>query len=68
LTTTLQLPGDDEPLTEGWEIQDRLEDQLEFILDAGHCGTEPTTIIDLTGSAPELIRAGRGSLTPFGLD
>ncbi|MEN9478715.1 MAG: hypothetical protein RLZZ298_110 [Pseudomonadota bacterium] len=68
LTTTLQLPGDDEPLTEGWEIQDRLEDQLEFILDAGHCGTEPTTIIDLTGPSPELIRAGRGSLTPFGLD
>jgi tRNA threonylcarbamoyl adenosine modification protein (Sua5/YciO/YrdC/YwlC family) len=68
LTTTLQLPGDDEPLTEGWEIQDRLEDQLEFILDAGHCGTEPTTVIDLTGVTPELIRAGRGSLTPFGLD
>jgi tRNA threonylcarbamoyl adenosine modification protein (Sua5/YciO/YrdC/YwlC family) len=52
------------PLTEGWEIQDRLEDQLELILDAGHCGTEPTTIIDLTGSTPELIRAGRGSLVP----
>jgi tRNA threonylcarbamoyl adenosine modification protein (Sua5/YciO/YrdC/YwlC family) len=68
LTTTLQLPGDEAPLTEGWEIQDRLEDQLELILDAGHCGTEPTTIIDLTGAAPELIRAGRGSLTPFGLD
>lgn len=68
LTTTLQLPGDDEPLTEGWEIQDRLEDQLELILDAGHCGTEPTTIIDLTGAAPELIRLGRGSLTPFGLE
>ena len=68
LTTTLQLPGDEFPLTEGWEIQDRLEDQLELILDAGHCGTEPTTIIDLTGSTPELIRAGRGSLAPFGLD
>ena len=68
LTTTLQLPGDDEPLTEGWEIQDRLEDQLELILDAGHCGTEPTTVIDLTGTSPELIRAGRGPLAPFGLD
>ena len=68
LTTTLQLPGDEMPLTEGWEIQDRLEDQLELILDAGHCGTEPTTIIDLTGPTPELIRLGRGSLTPFGLD
>jgi len=68
LTTTLQLPGDDAPLTEGWEIQDRLDAQLELILDAGHCGTEPTTVIDLTGSVPELVRAGRGSLAPFGLD
>ncbi|HEX6734069.1 MAG TPA: L-threonylcarbamoyladenylate synthase [Azonexus sp.] len=68
LTTTLQLPGDDDPLTEGWEIQDRLDDHLELILDAGHCGTEPTTIIDLTGRAPELVRAGRGPLDPFGLD
>jgi tRNA threonylcarbamoyl adenosine modification protein (Sua5/YciO/YrdC/YwlC family) len=68
LTTTLQLPGDEYPLTEGWEIQERLDDHLELILDAGHCGTEPTTVIDLTGSAPELVRAGRGSLAPFGLD
>lgn len=68
LTTTLQLPGDELPLTEGWEIQDRLEDQLELILDAGSCSTESTSVIDLTGSAPELIRAGRGSLKLFGLD
>ena len=68
LTTTLQLPGDEFPLTEGWEIEDRLDDQLELILDGGPCGTEPTTVIDLTGSVPELIRAGRGSLAPFGLD
>ncbi|KAB2922001.1 MAG: threonylcarbamoyl-AMP synthase [Dechloromonas sp.] len=68
LTTTLQLPGDEQPLTEGWEIQDRLDDHLELILDAGACSTVPTTIIDLTGSAPELVRAGRGALAPFGLD
>jgi tRNA threonylcarbamoyl adenosine modification protein (Sua5/YciO/YrdC/YwlC family) len=68
LTTTLQLPGDESPLTEGWEIQDRLDAELELILDGGTCGIEPTTIIDLTGSAPELVRAGRGSLLPFGLD
>jgi tRNA threonylcarbamoyl adenosine modification protein (Sua5/YciO/YrdC/YwlC family) len=68
LTTTLQLPGDAEPLTEGWEIQDRLDDQIEWILDAGHCGVEPTTVIDLTGPSPELVRAGRGPLAPFGLD
>ena len=68
LTTTLQLPGDDGPLTEGWEIQDRLDGRLELILDGGHCGTEPTTIIDLTGGAPALVRAGRGSLDPFAFD
>jgi tRNA threonylcarbamoyl adenosine modification protein (Sua5/YciO/YrdC/YwlC family) len=68
LTTTLQLPGDDAPLTEGWEIQDRLDDQIEWILDAGHCGTEPTTIIDLTGASPELVRRGRGALAPFGME
>lgn len=68
LTTTLQLPGDELPLTEGWEIQDRLDEQIEWILDAGHCGTEPTTVIDLTGPSPELVRAGRGSLELFGFD
>lgn len=68
LTTTLQLPGDDAPLTEGWEIADRLDGVLEFILDAGHCGTEPTTVIDLTDRVPSLVRAGRGPLGLFGLD
>ena len=68
LTCTLQLPGDEAPLTEGWEIQDRLDGQVDWILDAGYCGTEPTTVIDLTGSAPQLVRAGRGPLAPFGLD
>lgn len=68
LTTTLILPGDEAPLTEGWEIQDRLDGQVELILDGGHCGTEPTTVIDLTGGLPALVRAGRGSLTPFALD
>lgn len=68
LTSTLMLPGDEAPLTEGWEIQDRLDDHLELILDGGHCGTEPTTVIDLTGALPTLLRTGRGSLAPFGLD
>ncbi|MBI4742694.1 MAG: threonylcarbamoyl-AMP synthase [Betaproteobacteria bacterium] len=68
LTSTLALPGEDAPLTEGWEIQDRLDDRLELILDGGHCGTEPTTVVDLTGAAPVLVRAGRGALAPFGLE
>ena len=68
LTTTLMLPGDEAPLTEGWEIQDRLDDLIELILDGGHCGIEPTTVIDLTRLPPELVRAGRGVLEPFGLE
>ena len=67
LTSTLILPGDEIPLTEGWEIQDRLDDQLELILDGGHCGIEPTTVVDLTAALPALVRAGRGTLAPFGL-
>ncbi|WP_300454455.1 L-threonylcarbamoyladenylate synthase [Accumulibacter sp.] len=68
LTSTLIVAGDDAPLTEAWEIQDRLDNQLELILDGGRCGVEPTSVIDLTGPLPVLIRAGIGSLTPFGLD
>lgn len=68
LTTTLQLPGDEEPMTEGWEIADRLDAEVDLVLDGGHCGTEPTTVVDLTGRTPELIRAGRGALEPFGFD
>lgn len=68
LTSTLMLPGDESPLTEGWEIQDRLDDFIELILDGGYCGTEPTTVVDLTNWPPELVRAGRGSLEPFGFE
>lgn len=68
LTSTLLLPGDEMPLTEGWQIQERLDDHLQLIIDGGHCGIEPTTVIDLSGDGPELVRAGRGPLAPFGLD
>ena len=68
LTSTLLLPGEEEPLTEGWEIQDRLDDLIELILDGGSCGTMPTTVIDLTSVPPTLVRAGRGPLEPFGLE
>ena len=68
LTTTLLLPEDEAPLTEGWEIQDRLDDHIDLILDGGYCGTEPTTVVDLTSLPAQLIRAGRGSLAPLGLE
>lgn len=68
LTTTLQLPEDEAPMTEGWEIADRLEGRVDLVLDAGSGGTEPTTVVDLTSGVPELIRAGRGALEPLGLE
>ncbi|WP_291991300.1 L-threonylcarbamoyladenylate synthase [Candidatus Accumulibacter sp. ACC007] len=68
LTSTLIVAGDEGPLTEGWEIQDRLDSQLELILDCGNCGIEPTTVVDLTGALPTLVRPGLGPLAPLGLD
>lgn len=68
LTCTLSLPGDDEPLNDAEMIRERLEKNLALVLDGGPCGVEPTSIVDLSGGAPELVRAGRGDLSPFGLD
>jgi tRNA threonylcarbamoyl adenosine modification protein (Sua5/YciO/YrdC/YwlC family) len=68
LSSTLMLPGDDEPLTEGWQIQDRLDGQIEVILDGGYCGTQPTTVVDLTTLPPALIRSGQGPLSPFNFE
>jgi tRNA threonylcarbamoyl adenosine modification protein (Sua5/YciO/YrdC/YwlC family) len=68
LSMTLLMPGDQEPLNEAWEIRDRLEHQVELVIDAGACVAKPTTVIDLTGSEPQLIRLGAGDPGPFGLD
>ncbi len=67
LTSTLMLPGDDLPLNDPEEIRDRLERRIDLVIEAGACGLEMTTVIDLTGPAPELVRAGRGPLAPLGL-
>ncbi|MEY4961184.1 MAG: hypothetical protein RL610_1363 [Pseudomonadota bacterium] len=67
LSSTLILPGDELPLNDAEEIRDRLEHQVELVLDGGPCGLEMTTVIDLTGGVPELTRQGKGSLTPFGI-
>lgn len=67
LSTTLLLPGDDLPLNDGREIRARLEHRVDLILDAGSCGLEPTTVVDLTGETPLITRLGKGSTRPFGL-
>lgn len=67
LTSTLILPGADLPLVDSEEIRDILGKQLDLVIDAGPCGGEMTTVINLTSGAPELVRAGLGPLQPFGL-
>jgi tRNA threonylcarbamoyl adenosine modification protein (Sua5/YciO/YrdC/YwlC family) len=62
MSSTLLLPGDALPLTDGAEIRERLEHQLDAILDSGHCGIEPTTVVDLAVSPPVILRAGRGRM------
>lgn len=68
LSTTLLLPGDQKPLSDGGEIRSRLERQLDLIVDGGPCGIEPSTIIDLTDEMPRVLRAGKGSLAPFAVE
>ena len=67
LTTTLQLPGDEMPLNDPMDILERLDHQIDFVLDAGACGIEPTTIVDLTGPQAVLIRQGKGAVETLGL-
>ena len=67
LATTLILPGEDEPLNDPEEIRDQLEKQLAGVIDAGACPLEPTTVVDLSGDAPEVLRRGRGDPALLGL-
>jgi tRNA threonylcarbamoyl adenosine modification protein (Sua5/YciO/YrdC/YwlC family) len=67
LGTTLILPGDSDPLTDPDEVRERLARQLELVIDGGACSFEPTTVIDLTGDEPDLLRQGQGDASVFGL-
>jgi tRNA threonylcarbamoyl adenosine modification protein (Sua5/YciO/YrdC/YwlC family) len=67
LATTLIPPGETEPLNDADEIRQRLQKQLQAVVDAGACPMEPTTVIDLTGDTPALVRQGRGDLARLGL-
>ncbi|HEY4004085.1 MAG TPA: L-threonylcarbamoyladenylate synthase [Pseudonocardia sp.] len=65
LSSTLLLPDEEVPMTRGWEIRDRLDNALDAVLDSAECGTEPTTVIDLSGDEPELVRRGAGDPSRF---
>lgn len=65
MTSTLLLPGDELPMTDAAEIHARLGNVVDIVLDGGNCGLEPTTVVDLAGDAPVVVREGRGDPSPF---
>jgi len=67
LGTTLILPKEEHPLTDPEQIREQLERQIDLVIDGGACSLEPTTVIDLSGDEPVLIRQGRGDAGLFGL-
>lgn len=68
LSATLLLPGEATALSDPAEIRERLEHQVDLVIDAGACGTEPSTVIDLTGASPSVLREGKGALAPFAVE
>ncbi|EST19672.1 L-threonylcarbamoyladenylate synthase [Streptomyces roseochromogenus] len=65
LSSTLLLPDEAEPLTQGWEIKDRLDHVVDAVVDSGECGTEPTTVVDFSGGEAEIVRRGAGDTGRF---
>ncbi|MDX3239649.1 L-threonylcarbamoyladenylate synthase [Streptomyces sp. ME03-5709C] len=65
LSSTLLLPGEEEPMTQGWEIKDRLDHAVDAVVDSGDCGIEPTTVVDFSGGVAEIVRRGAGDTSRF---
>ncbi len=65
VSSTLLLPGHEEPMTDGWQIKEDLEHLVDAVLDSGDCGTVPTTVVDWSQGTPEVVRVGAGSPDRF---
>ncbi|WP_328921560.1 L-threonylcarbamoyladenylate synthase [Streptomyces griseoaurantiacus] len=65
LSSTLLLPDEEEPMTVGWEIKERLDHVVDAVIDSGDCGTEPTTVVDFSSSEAEIVRRGAGDPSRF---
>jgi tRNA A37 threonylcarbamoyladenosine synthetase subunit TsaC/SUA5/YrdC len=65
VSSTLLLPGEDEPMTQGWEISELLGQAVDAVIDSGDCGTEPTTVVDFSKPEPEIVRRGAGDPSVF---
>lgn len=68
LTTTLIMPGAEDPMTEGWVVKDELDHLVDIVLDTGECGVDPTTVVDLSTGTAEVLRHGAGDASPFETD
>ena len=67
ISCTLQFPSEEEPVSELEDWRERLEHEVDIVIDGGNCGTEPTTVLDLTGDAPALVRQGKGVVSGLGI-
>ena len=67
VSSTLLLPGHDEPMTDGWQIKEELDHVVDAVLDSGDCGTVPTTVVDWSEGVPEVVRLGAGPVDRFGV-
>jgi tRNA threonylcarbamoyl adenosine modification protein (Sua5/YciO/YrdC/YwlC family) len=67
ISSSLQLPGDELPLNDPDEIRERLDGEIDLVIDAGTCGVQPTSVIDLSSGVAVVLRVGRGALEPLGL-
>jgi tRNA threonylcarbamoyl adenosine modification protein (Sua5/YciO/YrdC/YwlC family) len=65
VSSTLLLPGHEEPMTDGWQIKEELDHVVDAVLDSGDCGTVPTTVVDWSEGEPEVVRVGAGSPDRF---
>ena len=65
MSVTLIMPGDEYPLIDPYDIRQTLEHDVDLVIDGGYCGMEPTTVIDLSGDSPALVREGKGETAPF---
>jgi len=65
LTSSLILPGEDEPRTMGWEVKEDLDHEVDVVVEAGEVLGEPTTVVDWSGGAPEVVRRGAGDPERF---
>lgn len=65
LSSTLLLPGEEDAPTDGWEVKELLDHQVDAVIDSGDCGREPTTVVDMTGDEPVIVRHGAGDPSRF---